>query len=120
MNEVGLSFEDLQTEWGLYYQDGGQGIKDLKKLLQQPSVTDTFFPLTPTKDTIIRKATVQMTRVLQAFQKEFTPMGLQTFKPREIPLYWMKIDSKLTPVELQQSWAGFLAEKGLNPEDMVA
>lgn len=114
---AGLSFDDILTERGLYYRAGGQGVKDLIKKLKQPSVTEAYFPLTPTDSTRIEKATVQMSRVLQAFQAKFTPLGTMVFKPRKIDLQHMKIDSELTPIDLQTSWLGFLAEKGLEPED---
>jgi hypothetical protein len=51
-----------------------------------------------------------MTRVLQAFQKAFTPTGTPTFKARPIELFNLKVDVQEYPDELVQSWLGFLSD----------
>lgn len=115
---MGSIITDIITEHDAKFVDGGQNVKDILELIKQPSVTDKFFPLTPTKKTVIEKATVTMSTVLQAFQVNYTPIGNATFKPVSIPMYRMKVDSSITPDELQASWLGFLAEKGLNKKEM--
>lgn len=115
---MGLTITDILSEYGSYYIKSKQAQKDIIKKLKQPSVTESYFSETPTDDTKIRKSSADMSRVLQRYQKAFTAIGDLTFKPREIDLNDVKIDSKITPRDLQNSWLGFLAEKGIDPTTM--
>lgn len=115
---MGLTFSAITSEHGAVYKDGGQGVKDLIAFLHQPSVTEKYWNVFPTQNTTMQKASMEFVRVLQRYQKAFTTVGGITFKPREIPLYDLKIDSSLTPRDLQDQWLGFLASKGLKPAEM--
>src|SRR5690606_15684543 len=77
------------------------------------------FPLLPTNDTIVYKATASIKRVLQRFQKDFTPIinGEVKFELESIPLCHVKIDELISPDELMPSWLGFLASNKLKRED---
>ena len=102
------------TEWGAFYRAEGQNIKDILTKLMQRSVTAGYFPTRITEKTILEKVTAEFTRVLQRFQKDFTPIGGTTFEPVKIPLYKLKIDLKETPDDLEESWLGFLADANLD------
>lgn len=115
---MGATITSIITEHGAIYKDGGQGVKDLIKFLKQPSVTENYFREYPTDDTLIHMASVEMSTVLQAFQKAFTTKGTATFKNREIPLQRFKIDVDVYPDDLQASWLGFLAKSGLDKTQM--
>lgn len=108
----------VTSEFGAKYIDGGQGVKDMIAFLHQPSVTEQYFPVFPTVNTEIQKVSVEHARVLQRYQKAFTTVGGMTFKPRTIPLYDLKIDSSITPRDLQNEWVGFLASEGIDPTVM--
>jgi hypothetical protein len=80
----------------------------------EKSETEMQFQRRVTENTVLRKATAEQTRVLQAFQKAFTPLGTTTFKPRPIQLYRLKIDCQETPDDLVESWLGFLTDNKLD------
>lgn len=108
---------DVITEWGALYRAGEQNVKDILTKLTQRSVTAGYFPTRFTEKTILEKATAEFTRVLQRFQKTYTPIGSTTFKPTKIPLYKLKIDLLETPDDLEESWLGFLADGSLKRKD---
>lgn len=109
-----ITATDVVTEWGALYRPQGQSVKDIMLKLMQKSVTAAYFPTRITTATILEKATAEFSRVLQRFQKEFTPIGGVTFKPIKIPLYKLKIDLQETPDDLEESWLGFLADNNLD------
>ena len=109
-----MTITDIITEFGAYYLNHGQNLKDLVKQLYRKSVTDMLFTTMTTEDTVIRKSDARITRILQPFQKQFTPIGTLSFKPVTIPLFEMKIDASEYPDELERSWLGFLADQDLD------
>lgn len=108
---------DIVTEWGAYYRAEGQGMKDLMLKLVQRSVTAAYFPTRITEKTILEKASAEFTRVLQRFQKTWTPVGGVTFEPLKIPLYKLKIDLQETPDDVEETWAGFLGDHSLSRKE---
>lgn len=112
-----IAIADVITEWKAVYRAEGQGVKDILLKLMQKSVTAGYFPTRITDKTVLEKVTAEFSRVLQRFQKDFTPIGGVTFEPTKIPLYKLKIDLQETPDELEESWLGFLADSGLKRKD---
>lgn len=102
------------AEWGAVYRAEGQGAKDILMKLMQKSVTAGYFPTRITEKTVLEKVTAEFSRVLQRFQKGYTPVGSTTFEPVKIPLYKLKIDLQETPDDLEESWLGFLADNSLD------
>lgn len=112
-----ITAADVVSEWGAYYRPEGQGLQDIVKKLLQKSVTAGYFPTRLTDQTVLRKVSSQFARVLQRFQKGFTPIGGTTFEPMSIQLYKLKIDLQETPDDLEETWLGFLADNGLKRQD---
>jgi len=112
-----ITAADVVTEWGAYYREQSQGMQDLQTKLMQKSVTASYFPTRITNRTILEKVSAEFARVLQRFQKQFTPVGGVTFEPMKIPLYKLKIDLQETPDDLEESWLGFLADNSLSRKD---
>ena len=112
-----IAIGDIIAEYGNYYRAGSQSVKDLKIALMQKSETESFFTSRLTAATRLELGNASITRVLQAYQHGFTPIGDTTFKPQVIELDHMKIDVKILPAELMDSWLGYLAENGLVPKD---
>lgn len=108
---------NVLAEWGVVYRAEGQGVKDILTKLMQRSVTAGYFQTRITDKTILEKVTAEFSRVLQRFQKGYTPIGTTTFEPVKIPLYKLKIDLQETPDDLEESWLGFLADNSLNRKD---
>lgn len=113
-----LQIADLLAEFGALYKKGNANTSQLIRMLMERTEIENFFVFTPTDSTTLERATMEMSRVLQAYQSAFTPIGTLTIKPRKIPLYPLKIDATIIPRDLQASWAGFLAEKGVDPVKM--
>lgn len=112
-----ITIADLITEYGAYYSAGSQSLKDLRVALMQQSVSEGFFTPRLTTATRIELANAQITRVLQAYQKAFTPISDTSFTPQVIKLDNLKIDVSIVPHDLMESWLGFLALNALKPED---
>lgn len=108
-----ITATDIVAEWGAIYRAEGQSVKDLLTKLTQRSVTASYFPTRITEKTVMEKAIAEFARVLQRFQKGWTPIGGTTFTPSKIPLYKLKIDLEETPDDLEESWLGFLADNDL-------
>lgn len=108
-----MVISDIIAEFGAVYRAGGQGVKDLQAKITQKSVTDKLFDLRITENTKLEKATASITRVLQRFQKAFTPIGPVTFEMETIQLTKLKIDVSEYPDDLEESWLGFLADSAL-------
>ena len=114
-----INVDDIVQEFGSHYVDGGQGVQDLQAKYMERSELVASFPLLPTDDTVVYKATVSISEVLQAFQAAFTPKtGSQVkFELEEIPLHHVKIDESISPDEIMPSWLGFLASNKLSREE---
>ncbi len=114
---AGITVTDLVTEYGAYYKQGSQALKDLRKKLFQPSVTEAFFTNRLTDSTRLELANATITRVLQAYQSGYTPLGDMTFTPQPIILDHLKIDADIVPHDLMETWLGFLALNALKPAE---
>lgn len=105
---------DIIAEFGAYYIKSEVNMSRLVKQLNQRSITD--MALTPffTDDTIYRASQGRMGRVLQPFQKAWTPIGTITFIPVAIEMFKMKVDCQEYPDDLEGTWLGFLAGDGID------
>lgn len=108
MADTTITATDVINSFGSYYIDGGQGVKDLLKRPFFPFGTREAFTNIPTNDTKLRFSDVQVGKILQQYQKAFTPKGSVTFKPVEVDLKPVKIDQQFNPSDLVYSWLGFL------------
>lgn len=111
-----INIDDVITEFGEHYVDGGQGLQNLQEVIMARTDFLSTYPLLPTEDTVVHKATASIGGVLQAFQKGFTLLsGNQvTFEPQPIPLHHFKIDELISPDDIMPSWLGFLASNNLD------
>ncbi len=114
---MSIVLSDVVTAYGSYYKDEGQGVADLYKKLYRPSATAAFFNAQPTKDTRVKVGSSELDRVLQPFQKAFTPIGTLTFKSNVVDLFNLKIDKSEYPDEIVDSWLGFLEGEGIKREE---
>lgn len=114
---MALTAAAVVAEWGAYYRAGSRGVQDLMVKLMQKSETEALFPVRPTNSTQLEKAVVEFQRVLQRFQKTYTPIGDTIFTPSKIPLYKLKIDKMEAPDDLEETWLGFLVDNSLTRKD---
>lgn len=100
---------DIITEFGAYYLNSGQNLSRLYQLKRRDFVTQGIFTPVVTDDTLWRASKVTMQRIVQSFQKAFTPTGTPTFTPVEIKQFHMKADTSEYPDDLEATWLGFLS-----------
>lgn len=104
-----MTVSDIITEYGAYYQDRGQNVQSLYQVARQPFVSEAAFTPIVTDDTIWTAGKTTFERIVQPFQKAFTPTGTVTFKPVSIQMYKQKADTQEYPDDLEASWLGFLS-----------
>lgn len=109
-----ITAADVVTEWGALYRNQGQTTSDVMVKLRVKSETEALFRRRITNNTILEKVSADFARVLQRFQKAFTPIGGVTFEPQKINLYRLKIDAQETPDDLVETWLGFLTDNNLD------
>ena len=109
-----MDIQDIQTEWGTYYRDGGQNIARVLKKPYVPSLTEALFGLIPTDDTSYQLAIAELSRVLQPFQLGWTPLGDFKVAPIMLTQTPFKVDLEENPDKLENSWLGFLADNNLD------
>ncbi|WP_022821897.1 hypothetical protein [Hymenobacter norwichensis] len=105
---MALEITDVVAQFGAYYLNQGQNLTRLYTLLRSATTTESLFTPVNTDDTIWRAAKALFTRVVQPFQKQFTPLASVKFVPVEIRQFKMKVDAQEYPDELESSWLGFL------------
>jgi len=109
-----VKITDLINEFGNYYIPGNKNADRLIRHLRYPSVTEQAFRQVLTDATEYRLSEVRIGRLLQPFQKSWTPIGEAEFKPVTIKQYEMKLDHEVYPDEIEASWLGFLADNDLD------
>lgn len=106
-----ITTAQLVAQFGAYYLANRGNMKRLFQMLFYPSLTDQLFTTIPIDDTRYEMAQTIVTRILQPFQKAFTPLGNLDFKPLTADLFRLKVDLLITPDDLQKTYAGFLMGK---------
>jgi hypothetical protein len=104
-----MNVADIIIEFGAYYINSGQNMTRIVKQLYRPSETEMMFRPVVTDDTKYRASEARISRLLQPFQKSWSPTGTVQFAPVEIDQFKMKMDYQDYPDELEASWLGFLA-----------
>lgn len=106
---MALDVSELVSDFGAFYKPGSDNEKNLRNMIYQTPGLASIFRLMPTEDTIYRGSLATLTRIVQPFQKTFTPIGTTTFQPNKFDLFKLKIDMKETPDDLEATYVGFLA-----------
>jgi hypothetical protein len=109
-----MNVTDIIQEFGAYYINQGQNQSRLVKILNEKSVTEEAFTSVITDDTLWRGSESTIGRLLQPFQKDWTPLGTAGFKPIAIEQFPFKMDFEDNPDGLEATWLGFLADNSLN------
>ena len=108
---MAINVADIISEYGAYYKNSGQNMSRLLRLIQFGRETTKIARQIKTDNTIFRLATSNITSLVQAFQKTWTPKGEVTFLPNPIELFNMKVDMDIYPDEIEDNWLGFLASE---------
>ncbi|WP_340074521.1 hypothetical protein [Leptobacterium sp. I13] len=105
---MAIATTDLVTQFGDFYIPEGQNENRLLSAVRQKTVTTQYAKTIIHDGEVYRFSNVQLTEIVQQFQKQFTPKGDATFKPNEIRLRNIKTDLSLYPDDVKGSWLGFL------------
>jgi hypothetical protein len=112
-----MDISEVVSAFGAYYENAGQNKSRVRKLLTQGLETPKVCTLIKTDDTIFRLAQLSLSRVVQPFQKSWTPLNAAAFTPNELKLYHFKVDEDLDPDDLEATWLGFLASNDVLRKD---
>jgi hypothetical protein len=112
-----MTVAELVASFGAYYLNGGQGMQSLYQVLKVPFATESMFTPIYTDDTLWRAARASFNKVLQPFQRAFTPTQTGAFTPLEIRMFHVKGEVIEYPDDLEATWLGFLASNDLKRAD---
>ena len=71
-----MEISELLTAFGSYYEQAGQNVTRIKRLLTQGIETPAICTPLKTDDTIFRLSQLHMTRIVQPFQQGWTPTAV--------------------------------------------
>jgi len=108
---------ELVAAYGAYYEKSGQNKARVRKLLTQGLVTPGVCTPVKTDDTVFKMANLTLSRVVQPFQKGWTPLNAAAFTPNELKLYHFKVDEDIDPDDAEATWLGFLTSDNVNRKD---
>ncbi|OLY92299.1 hypothetical protein SAMN05444008_11565 [Cnuella takakiae] len=108
---MAIAVAAVVTQFGAYYINNPDNMKRLRNMLYLPADTATYFQERPGDDTVYRGVLATLNRIVQPFQKAFTPIGTITFEPNQFPLFKIKVDMSETPDDLEATYLGFLASQ---------
>jgi hypothetical protein len=107
---MALDVAAVIAQFGAHYKPGSDNQKNLRNMLYKVVETAQYFSNRPTTDTIWRGNLASLERIVQPFQKAYTPIGDMNFEPNEFSLFKIKIDKEEFPDELESTYLGFLAD----------
>lgn len=109
-----MTITDIIIEYGAYYKKNPENMKRIFKMLLAKTRTQEVLTPLITEDTRYQASKSTMTRILQPFQKAFTPISGLTVKPVVINLFEMKADMQETPHDFEATWLGFLTGEDID------
>ncbi len=112
-----VDLSEILSEYGSYYIDGGQNMKNLINRIYEKTRTTSLARSMITKNTQERFSAPKISSLVQPFQNSFTSKGNAEFKPKTFDLFRMKIDWEEHPDEFVASWLGFLTDEKKTRKD---
>ncbi len=110
-----MDISKIIADFGNYYENNGQNMARIVKQVRAKSSIDNEATIVETNDTVWKAAEARMTRVIQPFQKVWTPINSPlSFEPVEIRQYNLKIDVEEYPDDVKDTWLAFLEGEGIN------
>jgi len=107
---MSINVTDVVTQFGAFYKPGSDNQKNLRNMVYKAVETAQYFQNRPTDDTIWRGTKASLDRVVQPFQKAFTPISTLTFKPNQFDLFKLKVDVEEAHDDIESTYLGFLAD----------
>ncbi|CCH01657.1 hypothetical protein FAES_3650 [Fibrella aestuarina BUZ 2] len=111
-----MTLTEIIAAYGAYYLRQGQNATRLLQMARRKLESEELFTIIVTDETVYQAAESTYGRLVQAYQSKFTPIDPLGFKPRGVAMHHLKVDTKVTPHDLESTWLGFLASDDVNPE----
>ncbi len=107
---MSLDVTKIVEQYNGYYLNSGQNQEDILRSFKRQRTLPTFAQSRMTKNTTAQLSNVTLTSVLQPFHKTYSGKGDTALKPNEIQLRKLKVDLPIDPDDVEETWAGFLAD----------
>lgn len=112
-----MDVSEIVTAFGAYYEKSAQNKNRILGMLTQGLVTPGICTPIKTDDTIYKLAQLTIQKIVQSFQKGWTPKHATAFTPNELKLFHFKVDEDIWPDDVEASWLGFLASEAVSRAD---
>lgn len=112
-----MDVSEIVTAFGAYYESSGQNKSRILGMLTQGLVTPGICTPVKTDDTIYKLAQLTIQKIVQSFQKGWTPKHATAFTPNELKLYHFKVDEDIWPDDIEATWLGFLASAAVSRQE---
>jgi hypothetical protein len=113
-----MDVSDIISEFGSYYKNNGQNLKDLYHVLYAQTDTTKYMSTRITNGTQYEVGKAELGQVLQPFHKNWTPTDGPDFTGKKIQLYKFKFDLTEAPADLEATWLGFLYDNKMTVDQM--
>lgn len=112
-----MNVSEIVTAFGAYYEKSDQNKNRIVSLLTQGLVTPGICTEVKTDDTVYKLAQLTIQKIVQSFQKGWTPKNAAAFTPNELKLFHFKVDEEIWPDDIEATWLGFLSSDSVNRKD---
>lgn len=112
-----MDIQEIISAFGAFYENSGQNQARVKTMLTQGLVTPGVCMPIKTDDTVFKLAKLSLQKIVQPFQKGWTPRNAAAITPNEIRLFHFKVDEDITPDDVEATWLGFLAAESVTRKD---
>jgi len=112
-----MDVSEIVTAYGAYYEKSAQNKNRILGMLTQGLVTPGICTAIKTDDTVYKLAQLTIQKIVQSFQKGWTPKHATAFTPNELKLYHFKVDEDIWPDDIEASWLGFLSSDSVSRSD---
>ncbi len=112
-----MDVSEIVKAYGAYYEKSAANKSRVRKLLTQGLETPKHCTLIKTDDTIYRLAQVTLGSIVQSFQIGWTPGNEAAFTPNELRLHHFKVDTEISPDQIEDTWLSFLSSHSVSRQD---
>ena len=112
-----MDVSEIKDAFGAYYENSGQNTKRILGMLSQGLVTPGICTPVKTDDTIFKLSQLTLGKIVQPFQKGWTPKNAAAFTPNELRQYHFKVDEEIWPDDIEAIWLGFLSSDSEKRKD---
>jgi hypothetical protein len=112
-----MDVSEIVTAYGAYYEKSAQNKNRILGMLTQGLVTPGICTPIKTDDTVFKLAQLTIQKIVQSFQKGWTPKHATAFTPNRLELYHFKVDEDIWPDDIENIWLGFLSSDSVSRQE---